>query len=76
MYGTALFKPVQNLASPPNKKTPVPERDHRTRHVGIAALVAAHAVALSEAEEISDTLSIDEVISVDDGRHRNILYVC
>ena len=54
----------------------MPKGEYRPGHVRVVALVAADAVALREAEDVRDALSVNQVVGVDERRHGNILYVC
>src|SRR5206468_12468341 len=49
----------------PELSPPLPEVQDGTRHVGISALIKADAVAMGEAQDLGDDLSVDQVLGSD-----------
>jgi len=59
----SLFRPPALYVRPqPELYPPLPEIHDGTRHVVIPALIKADAVAMGEAQDLSDDLSVDQVL--------------
>lgn len=61
--------PRANLRFLPEPRPSGSQVHHRPRHVGVSPLVGAHAVAMREAKEIGDALSIDEILGIHPWSH-------
>jgi hypothetical protein len=61
--------PRLNLWSQPQPRLTRPQINHRPGHVGVPLQVAAHGVAMTEAEDLRDGCGIDQVLGVDTWRH-------
>ncbi len=57
--------PLQDLRSQPEPRPTPTEIHHRSRHVGVSLLIGGDRVSVAQAEEIRDTLRIDQVVGVD-----------
>jgi hypothetical protein len=66
--------PALDLGTQPETRTASAEIKDRTRHVWVTALILADRVAVGEAEDASDTVSVDEVIKRDASRHATSLH--
>lgn len=58
-------RPVFDLWAEPELHAPFAKVHDRTRHVVISALIKADAVAMGEAQDLSDNLSVDQVLCCD-----------
>jgi hypothetical protein len=62
-------RPALDLGTEPKLDSAVTEIDHRPWHVFIPALVEADAVAVGNAEKISDRLGVKQIFRRDLGTH-------
>lgn len=56
-------RPALDLRAKPKHGAPAPEVEHRPGHVLVPNLILADAVSICQAEDLSDVLSIDEVVN-------------
>jgi len=61
--------PSLNLGAKPEERAVRPEVNDGTRHIGIAPLIGAHRISVCKADDLSNPLSVNEVLSPD-VRHR------
>jgi hypothetical protein len=66
---TGRVAPGHDLRLEPEKRPSRTKIDDGSRHVRIAPLIDGHGCPLSQAQDLSDTLGIDEVVSVHLWRH-------
>ena len=64
-----MLEPVLNLISQPEPRSGSTEVDYWSGHVGIALLVSAHGVAMSQTKDLRYLLGIDQILGPDD-RHK------
>jgi hypothetical protein len=67
--GVQLRGPARDLGTEPELDATLSEIDGRLWHVVIAPLVLADSVAMSEAEDVSDALGVDEIVYRHSSRH-------
>lgn len=67
--------PALHLGTQPEHRPARPEVHDWARHVGVARLVVAHRIAVSEAKDRGDVVGIDEVFNEDSARHNKSLHV-
>ena len=61
MHWTPASQPLLDLRAEPKQWAARTHVDDRLRHVWVATLIATHAVAVREAEELGDSLCVDEI---------------
>jgi hypothetical protein len=61
--------PSLDFGSEPKLDAAAAQLDDRARHVGVASLVEAHAVAVGEAESVGDQLRVDQVVGLHEWSH-------
>jgi hypothetical protein len=62
--------PLLYLRTEPEHASSLSERNDGPRHIGVAALVETDVARLGQAEDLGDIASVDEVVGVDEWRHR------
>jgi hypothetical protein len=64
-----LFGPVVDLRAEPEFDSAAAQLHHGSRHVSVATLVQADAIAVRQAEHCGDTVGVDEVFGRDERGH-------
>jgi hypothetical protein len=62
------------LGTEPKHRPTAPEVDDGTGHVGIPGLVLADRAAVSEPEDLSDVVRVDQILDEDAARHGKRLH--
>jgi len=57
--------PLRNVGTQPELHATLAEVEYRSWHVVVAALVLEHGVAMREAEQVGDALSIQKILCMD-----------
>jgi hypothetical protein len=66
--------PALNLGAQPEHRSSAAEFDHGARHIRIADLVLADCVAVRQAEDLCNVVSVDEVIDENAAGHEKSLH--
>jgi hypothetical protein len=62
--GGLLVGPCSDLRAEPELDATLAKVEHRPRHVAVSLLILEHRVPVGKAENLGDTLSVDQVICV------------
>ncbi len=71
-HSATTAQPVFDLGSKPQVRPVGAEVNHRPRHVGVLAQVAADRVPLREPEHVRDLVRVDQVVGLHE--HQKLFY--